>query len=498
MRREDPDRRNRVARALADPLYFGEMYVRPFDAGWRSALPTFAGEMLAFALAQRRGCVILPPEFLKTTMLSQVLPLWLTFRYTWEGKLLRGMLLSEEEGMAARNLAVVAWHIENNDLLRADFSDGRGRPLVKPDPEEEVWRGDALIVARAGTSKDPTWQAKGLDSKGIQGRRLDWLLGDDVVTPKNAFSAAHRHSALNLWDLQITTRLVRAGHAIIAGNFNHERDLISILAQRKTYGVYRRPALHAPDDPTRPDEDGVPLWEENWPRERLEEERADKPQRFRRIFMLDPRAEMGERLRVDWVTLLEPSETPMGEARFYLGLDPAPGGIGEDLDYFNVTVLALHGAYCDLVASLDIRRDISEQCALVGAVHDRFARLGSGVLAIAGAKQAMDRYMRGALTAIRPDLAPKLLEVAIPGSKMERLEAIGPFARSGWLRVWRTVWEERTADLADQSQELSLNEQWREFPHCRHDDKLDGLDVAIRAAREHIPALDREVALEVL
>jgi len=97
--------------------------------------------------------------------------------------------------------------------------------------------------------------------------------------------------------------------------------------------------------------------------------------------------------------------------------------------------LARHSSYCDVVSSIQVRRPIPEQIDLVSLVHDRFQRIGQGVLAIGGAKVAMDRYMRGAITAIRPDLANKLIEVGIPGAKEERLEALGPYARSGWLRA---------------------------------------------------------------
>lgn len=492
------ERRNRAARALGDPFYFGELYVRPYDEAWVEQLPPFAEQMLGFALGQRRGAVILPPEFLKTTLLSQVLPLWLTYRYSFEKKLLRGMLLAEEEGMSQRNLSVVGWHIENNEGLAHDFA-ADGMPLVFPDPEENVWREDALIVARRGASKDPTWQAKGLDSKGIQGRRLDFLLGDDVITPKNAFSAAMRRNALNLWDMQITTRLVRDGKAIIAGNFNHERDLISTLAERKSYAVFRRPASHVAGDPEtamHPAEPGaVMLWPENWDRKRLLQEFEDKPERARRIFLLDPRAERGDRLKLEWVQTIDPRATPTSEATYYLSLDPAAGGVSHDLDFFNVTVLAAHGSNLDLIASIDVRRSIPDQLDLVGAIHDRFQRLGNGVVCIAGAKVAMDRYMRGALIAVRPDLAPKVLEVSIPGDKNTRLEALGPRAKSGEVRVWETVWEELTSDAPDQSQELTLMEQWKDFPNGRHDDKLDGLDVGIRAFDKWSPVEDVECSL---
>lgn len=487
----DQSRRERVARALGNPIYFGEVYVRPFDTSWVASLPQFAYQMAGFAITVRRGVIMLPPEFLKTTVVSQVIPLWLTYRYSYERKMLRGMLLSEEEGMAARNLSVISWHIENNEQLAADFVDADGKPLVVPDPQEKTWREDAIIVQRHGASKDPTWQAKGLDSKGIHGRRLDWLLGDDVITPKNAFSPAMRRQALNLWDLQITTRLVRDGRALMAGNFNHERDLISTLAKRTSYEVYRRPAKSKPDEPAVPvdeiTDDGDLLWPQNWDQARLDQEFEDKPNTARRTFLLDPRAERGEKLKTDWLALIDPDEdVPLDDGvRYVIGLDGAPGGEQDDLDFFNVTVLAAHGTHLDVIESICVRDDTPQQLSLVGSIHDRFDRVGEGVTVIAGAKVAMDRYLRGALKAVRPDLADKLVGVSTPGSKVERLTHLGPLAKSRLLRISERVIDARTSDPDDQDQELTFREEWRDFPNGKHDDRLDGCDVAIRGAREH-------------
>jgi hypothetical protein len=485
--------------ALSNPVFFGEYYLRPFDPNWTDPLPKFAQEMLAFAITERRGVVILPPEFLKTTLLSQLLPLWLTYRWTWEGKLLRGMLLCEEEGMATQNLSVVAWHIKNNWLLARDFVTPEGKPLVAPSPSEEVWRDDAIIVNRIGTSKDPTWQAKGLDSKGIQGRRLDWVLGDDVITPRNAESPAMRKRALHLWDSQVTTRIVRDGKALICGNFNDNRDLLMTLSARESYATFKRPALFKEGEPNVADPDGEATWPENWPVERLDLERKDKPNRFRRIFLLDARAEMGERLNVEWMTVIQPEQTSLRYARFFVAIDPAPGGVSrDDLDFFNVSVVAVTDTHADLVESLDIRDPLAKQVDLVGAVHDRYQRLGRGVIAIGGAKIAMDRYFRGALEAKRPDLRAKLVEISIPGGKEERLDALGSFAQSKWLRTWETVWYGLTSGSMDQWQEMSLFEQWRDFPHGKHDDRLDGLDVALRTAREFSSIHEVEWELEML
>lgn len=496
------ERLERVKKALANPIVFAELYVRPYDSSWKSRTPHFAAEMMHHVLTHNRNVVILPAEFMKTTLLSQVLPLWLTYRATVFGEMLRGMLASEEQGLAENNLSVISWHIENNELLADDFVDEAGNPLVYPDPHEDRWREDAIIVKRMGASKDPTWSAKGLDSKGVQGRRLDWLIADDLITPKNASSPTWRKRALDFWDLQFTTRLVQDATAIICGNFNDPRDLLSSLAARESYHLFKRPAIHHPDDKSLGDENGVLTWPENWTMDRLEEEKRDKPNRFRRLFLCDADAEVGERLKVEWVQLIQPEQTPMRHGRYFLWIDPAPGGGSDDLDFFNVTVACLHGIepanHLDIVESYSLRATVARQVEVIGNLHDTYDRFGTGVVAVGASRVAMDSYLRGTLAMSRPDLAPKLVDVSTPGQKEERLEGLGPYAKTGWMRVHEGVWYGLTSAPGDQWQEMSLFEEWRDFPQGKHDDRLDGIDGVIRIAREFSMVGDVEFSLEAL
>lgn len=485
-------RQQRVEAAIANPVFFGEYYMRPYDATWREAgpLPQVCHEMLAFAMQVKRGVIMTPPEWLKTTVISHLYPLWRTYEHAALDKPITGMLLSEGAGLASRNLSVVSWHIEYNERLAADFRDAAGAPLVRPSESEEKWTDTEITIQRRGTAKDPTWQARGLDSIDPQGSRLTYLIGDDVTTPRTANSPTMQEKSLRLWDTQFTMRVLAHGQAVIAGNYNHPRDMLSSLSARPVYKVLKRPALHVPGDPsTAPDDpldpDAVESLPEKWPRSRLEEAREEKPNRYRRIFLLDSRAEQGERLKVEWVELIAAEEVPMSEAAFVFSVDPAPGGEGDDDDFFNLSVGALHGEHLDLLVCHDMRGTTTDQVELVASYFDHFSRIGSGVRVIGGAKVALDRYFRGALTIHRKDIGRKLVEVSIPGSKEERLEALGPYARNGYLRIAESAWVELTSSAEDRHQELSLSEQWRDFPAIPHDDKLDGVDVLVRTALEH-------------
>jgi hypothetical protein len=490
-------RRKRVELAVANPAYFGEVYVRPYTPRWDSPLPRVAGAMLFFAIHVRRGIVWTPPEWLKTTTLSQLYPLWLTYRWAANGNIdrLAGMLMSEEQKLAQRNLGVVSWHIEFNERLQRDFLDDVGRPLVEPDPDADKWTDSEIVVRRAGTSKDPTWQAKGLDSKGIQGARLTHLLGDDIVTPRSAGSPAMQEKAERLWDEQATTRVLEDGQALAIGNYNGDRDLLAKLSRRRSYKVFKRPSLHVQGDPATPpddpaDPDAVVALPEKWPLKRLQDEREEKPNKFRRIHLMDSTAESGEKLKVAWMSIVPDDSVPT--SRWFIGLDPAPGGDGDDLDFFNLTVGGLHGdpkagdQHLDIAACHDTRASAGDQVELLVSYVQRFSRIGHGVAAIGVPQIALDNYFKGAVLIGAPELAPLLVPIKgiASSSKTERLEALGPYAKSGWLRCCDGAWRALTSDAADQFEELSLFEQWRDFDSISHDDKLDGVDVCQRTARE--------------
>lgn len=487
----DAERRaKRVAVAVVNPVFFGEYYVRPYDANWTAPLPHLCREMLAFAMSKKRGVLMTPPEFLKTTCVSQVYPLWLTYRYAQAGKLalLHGALLSELQELAERNLSVIAWHIENNPKLREDFVDVHGRPLVEPDPAQDKWTDEEIIVRRATPSKDPTWQAKGVKTT-IQGARLNHLIGDDMVTPGSAKSVAKQRDALSRWDDEVTARLIDSGQALVAGNFNHSKDLLSTIAARPRYAVLRRPALHVPGDPETPPEDArdpeaVAALPEKWPKRRLYEELSDKPAAFNRVYLLRPAAAKDALLREGWVTRISPEEIPTRGRVFLFSVDPAPGAdVAPDPSFFTITVGILTPAHLDVIESFAARMTPTEQAELLASMV-RSKREQGHVGGIGISKVALDRYARGGFEIGDPTLRPLLHPISVPGDKVERLSNLGTYTKGGWCRITEEAWSAQTSDPDDQHQETTLAEEWTTLPMQRHDDRLDGLDVLIREAME--------------
>lgn len=482
-------RERRVALAVGNPVFFGETYIRPFDDGWTGPLPSLPREILGFVSRVRRGVVMTPPEFLKTTTVSQVYPLWVTYCYAQAGRLglLHGALMSELQELAERNLSVIAWHIENNDLLRRDFVDVHGRPLVEPDPAQDKWTDEEIIVRRGGVSKDPTWQAKGVKTT-IQGARLNHFIGDDLVTPGSAKSVAKQRDAIERWDNEVTSRLVDGGQAIVAGNFNHNRDLVSTIAARSRYHVLRRPALNvpgdkatAPEDPRDPD--AVEALPEKWPRQRLYVELAEKPDAFSRVYLLRPGGAGGALLREGWVTRIALDDVPPFNRVFLFALDPAPGAeVDPDPSFFTITVGILTPKHLDVVESFAARMEPTEQVELLSSMVASRREEGH-VGGIGVSKVALDRYARGAFEVGDPSLRPLLHPHSVgEKSKVERLGQLGTYTKGGWCRITEDAWNAQTSAPDDRHQETTLAEEWTSLPMQRHDDRLDGLDILIREA----------------
>lgn len=486
-------RAKRVGYALGNPAIFGETYMRPYDDEWTMPLPAVARDMLRFALRSKRGVLMMPPEFLKTTTISQLYPLWLTYYYAAAGKLslLHGALLSEYIDLARRNLSVVAWHIEHNELLRRDFVDVRGRPLVEPDPEEDKWTDDEIVVRRRGASKDPTWQAAGLNTQ-IQGARLRHLIGDDVVTPLHSASHAKQVEAIRVWDQQTTRRLIDEGQAIIAGNYNHPKDLLSTIAARDRWAVMKRPALHvpgnieeAPEDYRDPD--AVETLPEKWPKRRLYEEASDSPGTFPVVYLLRSSTSGAALLREHWVQRIDPSEIPEIGRVYLLSLDPAPGAeVDPDPSFFTITVAILTASHLDVIESFADRIPPTEQAEVLSAKVAHYRERGH-VGGIAVSKVALDRYAKGGFEIADPSLRPLLHAHSLPqGSKVERLGQLGSYFKSGWARVTEKAWNEKTAGPDHRQMETTLGEEWTTLPAQRHDDRLDGVDLVIRDARSRL------------
>jgi hypothetical protein len=70
----------------------------------------------------------------------------------------------------------------------------------------DPWSATALTVERPSNLKDPTLAAYGIEQPSILGSRLNWVLGDDILTEENTATPEQRKKIRDLWQQNCLTR----------------------------------------------------------------------------------------------------------------------------------------------------------------------------------------------------------------------------------------------------------------------------------------------------
>ena len=250
----------------------------------------------------------IPIEHTKTTWLSIVIPLW-TLAVDQETM---GALIGNRQADAMKPLGVVKWHIENNQLLRAEF------PELRPDMNAG-WDSKRIFVERKSRSKDPSIQTTGITGT-IQGARLDWILGDDVQDRTRALSEIKNQKDQEVWQEINENRIVDGGFIASYGTLQTSKDLTATLSRSSGY---RHMHLSAIDDEGKYGEKGKPLWLSE---QRIREARERQGERrFARKYLNDAKDEGGKKLKADWIRFVTSEEIPWKSLVYYAGVDPATG-----------------------------------------------------------------------------------------------------------------------------------------------------------------------------
>jgi hypothetical protein len=240
----------------------------------------------------------------------------------------RGAIVSKAQGQASKVLRMVDDYITDPNLsapVKLVFP-----WLEKSKRPGEPWTQSAITVDRPAGIRDPSLVAVGLDG-AIQGARLSWVLGDDILDADNTLTAAGREQTHSRFDSRILSRLdPTGGRAVVTNTPWDLQDLTYKLEQvgwptmsmdiygniwfsskvseewiRKT-GLLRPSNLKAgcwrlvefDPDPT----ESTPLWPERYSLETIKKIRDIKlPHEFARLFLCHPFDEQAMRCQKDWI-----------------------------------------------------------------------------------------------------------------------------------------------------------------------------------------------------
>jgi hypothetical protein len=235
------------------------------ERGKMISLAPFQEEWLRILQTHRKVVIWAFPESGKSVHFSCLIPTWfLAHRPNW-----RICVVSAAATQAAKFGRFVKNTIEYNRVVRMVFPD-----LVPSTP----WTDTMLTIRRPLVSKDPSYQAIGVDG-AILGARVDVLVLDDILTPQNTGTD---HLQDKLWDIVnagFFSRLTESARVIAVGVKWRKNDVLHRLVDRLGFAQFIYPIL---------DKEGKPLWAERWTADRLAEVKSRiSPKEWQRQYLLE-------------------------------------------------------------------------------------------------------------------------------------------------------------------------------------------------------------------
>jgi hypothetical protein len=295
---------------------------------------------------------------------------------------LRGVFLSAAQEQSKKAVRMVSDYVLANPRLRLVFPE-----LLPSDRRDEPWTQTAITVRRPPGTADPSLVALGIDGP-IWGRRIDWLVGDDLLTAENTATSDGRRKVHEWVDGSALSRMMAGPEARVAMSNTawHPDDFIHRLVKagwatcrmsitgdieirddadpfnRRTGGEmwdsdelvpakcypYLRLAEHEPDP-----EEKTPLFPERFPVERVERLRRERlPQTFQQMYEQVAHDDASAMCKREWIEeckrkareagvhhLLE--RWPEGQGVVFMGIDLAigKGEHHDDTAFFTFAVL---------------------------------------------------------------------------------------------------------------------------------------------------------------
>ena len=284
----------------------------------------------------------------------------------------RCLVIGKSYEQATKNVKAIRSYIEESNELHEVFPHlrrGRGG----------TWTDGELVVERRGILRDPSVRAVGINSE-FQGARLEWVVGDDLVTWANTITQKMRDSTWNWFAHSVYGRMVPGARCCLISNAQHADDLLHRMNKPGGAWLFKRyPVV---------DDGGVLLWPERWPLLRIEEARRRMgPEVFEKQLMCRVRDDDSAEFDKRWIgTMLQmgdtweptpyisPSDLEAG-AMVYTGVDLADSqGDGSDL-YAMVTVVQLANGnlfIANVEAGHWTPQDVVKR---LGAAHQRYGGL---------------------------------------------------------------------------------------------------------------------------
>jgi hypothetical protein len=201
-----------------------ELFILHYFGDRIEVLKDFHLELIELATTERRGLELYPATHGKTTIISEILPIWAICKDP--NIRIAGLFKNDQDARAI--VRSIQAELQGNDELIADFG-----PFMPKWAEGTLWTQTRFDVdGRTRPGKSSTFAAFGAGSRGALGYRSDWVIADDVVTDRNS-STEDQRANLSQWFMQgpMTSPDSDQGRITVVGTAFHPQDLYHQLME---------------------------------------------------------------------------------------------------------------------------------------------------------------------------------------------------------------------------------------------------------------------------
>jgi len=367
-------------------------------------------------------------------------------------------IFSHVRPIAKDFLRQIKREFESNDLLKELFSDIL---WAAPHKDAPKWSEDDGIIGKRKTNpKESTIEAHGLVDGMPTGKHFSVLVYDDVVTEKSVTTPEMIKKTTDAWSLSLNLG-TKGGERRIIGTRYHFNDTYATMVKRGSVDVRLHPATRNGRA------DGVPVF---LTQELLKEKRRDQgPYVFGCQQLQDPKADSVQGFKEEWLGFWP----GVGETKSntYLIFDPA-NEKKKKSDYTAAWCIEAcndkHFRIRDMVRD---RLNLKERADLLFDWHREYNPEGVGYEKYG--KDSDIQHFEDRME--RENYKFKITALGGPMSKPDRIRTLVPLFEQNRILLPEFLWYENYEDEMQDLVQVFIEDEYKAFPLCTHDDMFDAL-----------------------
>jgi predicted phage terminase large subunit-like protein len=363
------------------------------------------------------------------------------------------LIVSKTGTLSAENVSHIINRLESDPAHLEVF--GNQKPK-----NPQAWTNSEIYVERTERSKFPTLRACGLFGS-LTGGGYDLIIADDIIDEGNVCTSSQIEK-VNRWFFKLlVTTLFPWGAIFVIGTRWHYADLYAQLLEQWPNQVMKAVLNEAEIAKGAPPQ---VLWPEEWPYDKLmQRKEVIGTPFFNCQYQNDPSGLTGDLLKADW--LHEYSGLPENLV-WYGGIDPS---LGEG-DFAALATFAYdrvtHKGYL-----VEVMSQKMPLVSFLGMVHERHSIYHYSKIFV-----ETNSFQKALLMLPEAQGLPTV-PTNTDANKERRFISMSSHFEAQRIQV--------SPSLKVPNSEFYS--EWVEFPHGRHDDALDAVDIVTRNALVSVP-----------